>query len=233
MRILLVEDELAIAKVLRRGLEELRYQVDVAHDGLTGLEMARRTGYGLIVLDLMLPKLDGIRVCEALRSERNATPILMLTARDTVEDRVKGLDCGADDYLPKPFDFTELRARVQALLRRDKVHRVRRIQIGDLVIDCTAGTVSRGGKEIHLTRREYTLLEALAANEGRILTREAILDRVWMDEESMSNTVDVHIGVLRKKIDAGQPVRLIHTVHGLGYTLRRPDHPPGSRGSQE
>jgi DNA-binding response OmpR family regulator len=135
---------------------------------------------------------------------------------------VKGLEIGADDYLPKPFDFTELVARVRALLRRDKVHRSQVIRVADLEIDAGAGTVRRGGQEIHLTRREFTLLEALASNEGRVLTREAILDRVWMDEDSYSNTVDVHIALLRKKVDAGRDVRLIHTVHGVGYTMRAP-----------
>jgi DNA-binding response OmpR family regulator len=227
VKILLIEDEAPIASVIKRGLEGARLSVDVAADGETGLRMALDGRYELIILDLMLPKRDGWSVCRALRERRVTTPILMLTARDAVEDRVKGLETGADDYLPKPFDFNELLARVRALLRRDKVNKSRVIRIADLEIDTTAGRVKRAGQEVQLTRREYTLLEALAANEGRVLTREVIQDRVWMDEESYSNTVDVHIGLLRKKIDAGHPVKLIHTVHGVGYMLRSPETEDG------
>lgn len=222
MRLLLIEDDSAIAAIVRRSLESARYEVDWAADGEQGLRMAQERDYGLVLLDLMLPKLDGWTVCERLRARRNPVPILMLTARDAVPDRVRGLEVGADDYLPKPFDFTELLARVKALLRRDRLHKSRVIRVADLEIDTGAGTVRRGGQDIHLTRREYSLLEALAANEGRVLTREVIQDRVWMDEESYSNTVDVHIGLLRKKVDQGHAVKLIHTVHGVGYTLRAP-----------
>jgi DNA-binding response OmpR family regulator len=223
VRILIIEDETAIATVLRRGLEQARYDVDAAADGETGLQMALEGDYALVILDLMLPGRDGWSVCETLRARRRPVPILMLTARDAVRDRVRGLELGADDYLPKPFDFAELLARVRALLRRDKVVKSGVIRVADLEIDTAAARVSRAGQEVHLTRREYTLLEALAANEGRVLTRELIQERVWMDEESYSNTVDVHIGTLRKKIDAGHAVRLIHTVHGLGYSLRAPE----------
>lgn len=223
MKILLVEDETPIATVVKRGLEESRFHVKVAADGETGLRLALEESWALIILDLMLPGRDGWSICRELRSRRDTTPILMLTARDAVDDRVKGLEMGADDYLPKPFDFKELVARVRALIRRDRVHKGRNIEVGDLEIDTNAGRVWRAGKEITLTRREFTLLEALAANEGRVLTREIIQERVWMDSESYSNTVDVHIGLLRKKIDAGHPVRLIHTIHGLGYSLRVPD----------
>lgn len=222
MRILLVEDEPGIAAVVGRGLQEARFQVDVAADGETALRLALERDYALVVLDLMLPRRDGWSVCAELRRRRKTMPVLMLTARDAVPDRVRGLEIGADDYLPKPFDFSELLARVRALLRRDKVHKSARIQIADLEIDTAAAAVWRQGEPVHLTRREYTLLEALALNEGRVLSREAIQERVWMDEESTSNTVDVHIALLRKKIDAGRPVKLIHTVHGLGYSLRRP-----------
>jgi DNA-binding response OmpR family regulator len=223
MRILLVEDEKPIASVIRRGLESSRFNVDWAEDGEAGLKLALEREYALIILDLMLPKRDGWSVCQELRNRRMVMPILMLTARDAVEDRIRGLETGADDYLSKPFEFAELVARVRALLRRDKIHRARVIRVADLELDTSSGTVRRGGQEIHLTRREFTLLEALAANEGRVLTREAILDRVWMDEESYSNTVDVHIGLLRKKVDAGRDVKLIQTVHGVGYSLRTPD----------
>ena len=223
MKILLIEDEAAIAAVVRRGLEQARYQVEGAADGAQGLEMALNENFSLILLDLMLPKLNGWQVCEELRAQRCRTPILMLTARGQVLDRVKGLEMGADDYLAKPFEFIELLARVRALLRRDKIHKTRTFRVADLEIDTALHRVTRAGKEIALSPREYTLLEALASHEGQVLTREAIQDRVWMDEEAYSNTVDVYIGMLRKKIDADSEAKLIHTVRGAGYTLRRPD----------
>lgn len=223
MNVLLIEDETGIASLISRGLEAVGYTVDVAADGATGLQKALANAYGLLILDLMLPGMDGWRVCEELRSRRRQVPILMLTARDAVEDRVRGLDLGADDYLPKPFDFNELLARVRALLRRDKVHRKRLIRVADLEIDTAQRRVTRAGVEIGLSHREYELLEALAAYESQVLTREAIQERIWMDEESYSNTVDVYIGMLRKKIDAGHAVKLIQTVRGVGYTLRLPD----------
>jgi two-component system copper resistance phosphate regulon response regulator CusR len=228
MRILLVEDEPAIAAVVRQGLEEAHHAVDVAHDGVDGLERALHGDYALILLDVMLPGKDGWSVCRELRARRNTTPILMLTARDAVGDRVRGLDLGADDYLPKPFDFDELLARVRALLRRDQIHKARVIQIEDLRIDTGLRRVVRAGQEIALTPREYTLLEALARSEGQVLSRDRILERVWMDEESLSNTVDVYIGMLRRKIDAGHEPKLIQTVHGVGYTLRGSDDRAGS-----
>ena len=223
MKVLVIEDDAGIGKIVRRGLEGANFQVDWALDGATGFNLALENSYSVIILDLMLPKMDGWRVCEELRSQRNRTPVLMLTARDAVEDRVRGLDLGADDYLPKPFDFTELVARVRALMRRDKIHRTRMIRVGDLEIDTAQRRVSRAGRIIGLSHREYELLESLAANEGRVLTREAIQERVWMAENSFSNTVDVYIRMLRKKIDAGYPVKMIQTVHGVGYTLRLPD----------
>jgi two-component system copper resistance phosphate regulon response regulator CusR len=227
VKLLLVEDEAAIAAVVRQGLEEAHYVVDVAHDGRTGLDRALDEEYALILLDVMLPQMDGWTVCQALRARRNTTPILMLTARDAVGDRVRGLDLGADDYLPKPFDFDELLARVRALLRRDRVHKARSIRIVDLEIDTGLRRVARAGQEVPLTPREYSLLEALAVHEGQVLTREVIQERVWINEESFSNTVDVYIGMLRRKIDAGHAVKLIQTVHGVGYVLR------GDSGSAE
>jgi DNA-binding response OmpR family regulator len=223
MKLLLIEDETAIARVTQRGLEQARFTVDVAGDGERGLAMALAGSYALIILDLMLPKMDGWRVCEELRRHRSRTPILMLTARGAVEDRVHGLEIGADDYLPKPFEFTELLARVRALLRRDKMHRTRIIRIADLEIDTVQRRVTRAGVTIGLSHREYELLEALAGHEGQVLTREVIQERVWMDDDSYSNTVDVYIRLLRKKIDVGHEQKLIHTVRGTGYTLRRPD----------
>lgn len=222
MRILLIEDESGIAAMIREGLEDANYSVDVARDGQTGLEMAQEQTYHLIVLDVMLPRRDGYSVCEELRMQRNRVPILMLTARDTVKDRVRGLDMGADDYLPKPFDFQELMARVRALIRRDKVNRTRVIRVGDLTIDTAQRRVTRAGLEIGLSNREYDLLEALAANEGKVLTREAIQERIWMNEDAVENTVNVYIGMLRKKLDANHAVKLIQTVHGVGYMLRIP-----------
>ena len=223
MRILLVEDDEVIAERIKAGLERARFTVDVAFDGETGLQMARDGPYALLILDLMLPRRDGWSVCEALRLRRNPVPILMLTARGAVEDRIRGLNTGADDYLPKPFDFNELLARVRALLRRDQIHKSRVIQIADLEIDPAARQVRRGGQEIVLTPREFALLEALARNEGRALTRDYILERVWGNDESYSNTVSFHVASLRKKIDAEHAVKLIQTVHGIGYALRGPE----------
>jgi two-component system copper resistance phosphate regulon response regulator CusR len=223
MRILLIEDDEVIAERIKFGLEKARFTVDLAADGETGLQLARDGPYALLILDLMLPRRDGWSVCEALRLRRNPVPILMLTARGGVEDRVRGLNTGADDYLPKPFDFSELLARVRALLRRDQIHKSRVIQIADLEIDPTSRQVRRGGQELLLTPREFSLLEALARNEGRALTREYILERVWGNDESYSNTVSFHVASLRKKVDADHAVKLIHTVHGIGYTLRSPE----------
>ncbi len=222
MRILVVEDDAPIAEVVSLGLRQAGYVVDVAADGRDGLAQAQSSRYGLILLDVMLPHLDGWALCERLREAGNPTPILMLTARDTVTDRVKGLETGADDYLAKPFDFRELLARVHALLRRDRVHKGRVIQAADLEIDTTLRRVSRAGREIALTPREYDLLEALAGHQGQTLTREVIQERVWLDDDSLSNTVDAYVRLLRRKIDADHAVKLIQTVHGVGYKLAVP-----------
>jgi len=220
MRALLVEDDREIANQIADLLKRERLDVTVAANGEEGLDEALSRSYGLVVLDVMLPKMDGWEVCDEIRQAGITTPILMLTARDSIDDRVKGLEGGADDYLPKPFDARELTARVRALLRRDAVHRTGRIEIDDLAIDTHAKTVLRSGQEVRLTPREYSLLVALARNEGRILTREVILEDVWNNEESLENTVNFHITSLRKKLDTAGP-KLIHTVHGFGYTLRR------------
>ncbi|MDX1931860.1 MAG: response regulator transcription factor [Capsulimonadales bacterium] len=222
MRLLLVEDEEALAGAIRRGLEKAHYKVDWAEDGTTGFNLACENRYSAIILDVMLPGMDGWTICKRLRTRRDNTPILMLTARDEVEDRVKGLELGADDYLPKPFAFPELRARVAALLRREQMHKSRSIRIGDLEIDTKTRQVRRAGTVVALTPREYDLLEALAAHEGRLISREMILERIWMDDQSNSNTVEVHIASLRRKIDAPFDVKLIHTVHRQGYVLRGP-----------
>lgn len=226
MKILLIEDEPGITRLIRRGLEDAGYTIETTPDGKRGLAMTEEKSYNLILLDLMVPGMDGWQICEALRARRSQVPILMLTARDTVADKVRGLDIGADDYLPKPFEFPELLARIRALLRRDKIHRTRVIQVADLVIDTAQRRVTRAGEEIGLSHREYELLEALAAHESQVLTREVIQERIWMDEDSYSNTVDVYIGMLRKKIDAGHTQKLIHTIRGLGYTLRVPEPEP-------
>ena len=198
------------------------YAIDTAASGEQALALAFVNDYDVAILDLGLPDLDGLDVCRAIR-QRSDVLILMLTARGTVEDRVQGLEIGADDYLRKPFAFPELLARVRALLRRDKKHKTRVIRIADLEIDTGQWRVQRAGVEIKLTPREYELLEALASHEGQVLTRETIQERIWMDDESYSNTVDVHIGQLRKKIDTGHDVKLIQTIRGIGYALYRPE----------
>jgi two-component system copper resistance phosphate regulon response regulator CusR len=222
MRILLIEDEPELAAAIRQGLERARYQVEWEGNGAAGFQRTVEEEFSLVILDLMLPGMDGWTICQRMRARGDATPILMLTARDEVEDRVRGLEMGADDYLPKPFAFAELRARVMALVRRDRKHKGRVVRIADLEVDIPARRVRRGGQDISLTPREYDLLEALVTHEGQILSREWIQERVWMDPDSLSNTVEVHIGVLRKKVDAGREVKLIHTVHRQGYVLRRP-----------
>ena len=224
MRILLVEDDTVVAEQIQAALQQEHFSVDRAADGESALEQARDPGsYALILLDVTLPGRDGLGVCEVIRARRDPVPILMLTPRDRVEDRVRGLESGADDILPKPFDFKELLARIRALLRRDRIHKSRVIRIADLEIETLARRVRRASREISLTPHEYALLEALATHEGRTLTREIILERVWGSDDTYSNTVDVHIASLRKKIDTGPAAKLIHTVHGIGYVLRAPD----------
>jgi DNA-binding response OmpR family regulator len=219
-KILVVEDDLEIAAAIRASLEDSGYEVQVARDGLRGFNAASRVAFSAIVLDIMLPEMDGMEVCQKLRKAKVQTPILMLTARDAPGDRVQGLDFGADDYLGKPFDLDEFLARIRALLRRDRVHRTNNIEIGDLSIDTAAKRVSRGGEEIVLTAREYTLLEALASREGKVMSKEQIQERVWNDDTSVSNVVEVHIASLRRKLEREGSPKLIHTLNRLGYTLR-------------
>lgn len=222
MRVLIIEDDPAIAAMLQEGLQTNHYTVEHAADGIRGLELLQEQEFQLVVLDVMLPDMSGWEVCERLRLRRNRTPVLMLSARNAVDDRIRGLDAGADDYLPKPFEFGELLARIRALLRRDRIHRVRVIQVGDLRIDTAQRRVTRAEREIGLSHREYELLEALASREGVVLSREMIQETVWQNEGATSATVDVYIGMLRKKMDTGFSHKLIQTVHGAGYTLRAP-----------
>jgi two-component system copper resistance phosphate regulon response regulator CusR len=220
LRLLLVEDDVEIAAQVAGALRAEGYGVDVRHEGSGAVDAAIVGSYGLLILDVMMPGMDGWEVCREVRRSGLTLPILMLTARDSVDDRVRGLEDGADDYLTKPFDARELLARVRALLRREQAMKTGVIQIQDLVIDSRAKRVTRGGQEIHLTPREYTLLEALARNVGRTLTREVILESVWDSEDHTENAVNFHVTSLRKKVDAGRETKLIHTVHGFGYVLR-------------
>jgi two-component system copper resistance phosphate regulon response regulator CusR len=223
MNILLVEDERPLALAIVRILKGAGYAVTWAPDGEKGYESARHDSFDAIVLDVLLPGKTGWQILEGLRAAKVNTPILMLTAMDETGDKVKGLNLGADDYLAKPFEAPELIARVGALLRRDKANKGHMIRVADLVIDRDSRKVTRGGQPVGLTRREYDLLEALAVNEGRVLSRETIQERVWSDDEAFSNTVDVFIGTLRKKVDAPFGKKLIHTEVGFGYVLRSGD----------
>ena len=223
MRLLVIEDDLVIASELERALRKAGHKADVAHDGESGLQLALGSSYSAVILDVMLPRIDGWEVCNRLRKAGQSVPILMLTAKDTVGDRVKGLDQGADDYLVKPFAFQELLARLRAITRRDSQNKAEMIEIDDMVIDPAAKSVLRSGTTVSLTPREYTLLEALARHEGQTLTRDAILERVWNNDESLPTSVNFHMSSLRKKIDPPEKKKLIHTVHGFGYVLRRPE----------
>ena len=221
MRILLVDDDVKFATLLRSGLEEQGYAVDVAHDGDEGYQLASVEPYDLIILDVMLPILDGFRVCRTLRADRCNVPILMLTARDAVDDRVAGLDNGADDYLVKPFAFRELLARSRALLRRDTSSREPVLRVADLEIDSVSHLVRRAGKVVELTSKEYAILDYFARNPNRVLTRTQIAQHVWdYDFVAMSNIVDVYVGNLRRKLGDDGEQRLLYTLRGTGYQLR-------------
>lgn len=223
MRILLVEDNRRLSNTLKNSLVEEGYAVDVAYDGVEGQEYAEMTPYDLIILDIMLPKRDGLEVCRQLRRQRINTPIIMLTARDTVDDRVKGLDSGADDYLVKPFAMDELNARLRALLRREANDKTGCISIADLSLDPAQHTVQRNGKSIELTVKEFALLEYMMRNPNRLITRQMAENHVWSyDYDGASNVVDVYIRRLRRKIDEPYPEKLIETIRGVGYRLRKP-----------
>ncbi len=220
MRILLVEDEARVAGFIAKGLREQCYAVDVARDGEQALYHAAVNDYDLVVLDVMLPVRDGYSVCRELRASGFRAPILMLTARDGVDDRVAGLDSGADDYLVKPFDFRELLARLRALARRTGVLRPRIARVADLTLDTGSHSVTRGGRAVSLTAKEYALLEFLVLNEGRVVGREQIAQHVWDETfDPLSNIIDVYVKRLRNKLDTGYSRRLIHTRRGEGYLM--------------
>ena len=215
MRLLLVEDDTKLVRALTLGLEREGYVVDAAESGDLAMELARATDYEGVVLDLMLPGIDGFTVCRQLRSEGRWMPVLMLTARTDVTDRIRGLDAGADDYLIKPFDFGELLARLRALLRRGPIERPPVIAIGDLRIDADTRVVTHAGAEIELTAREYDALVFLARHPGRVVSRSELLDEIWSDYEGSPNIIDVYVGYLRKKLGRA----LIRTVRGSGFVL--------------
>ena len=224
MRILVVEDEERMAALLEQGLKEEGHQVYVARDGEQGLATAKSSSFEVIVLDVMLPRMDGLTVARRLREAGNQTPVLMLTARDKVTDVVKGLDIGADDYLTKPFAFDVFLARLRAVSRRGPIARSVRLQFADLCLDTATRRVTRHDQPVNLTRREHSLLELLLRNAGRTVTRDTILESVWGSNSDVEeNTLEAFVRLLRTKIDAGFEPKLIHTVRGIGYSLRLPE----------
>lgn len=221
MRLLLAEDERDLNRIIAKKLSDDGYSVDACYDGEEAIYALAAAEYDAVILDIAMPKADGFEVLRSLRRSGKATPVLFLTARDAIADRVKGLDCGANDYLVKPFSFDELKARLRAMTRGafGMVDNV--LTVADLTLDCAAHTVSRAGKEVSLSAREYALLEYLMRNRGRVLSREKIEDHIWnFDYEGGTNVVDVYISYLRKKLDEGHGKKLIHTVRGSGYVLR-------------
>ena len=219
MRVLLVEDDRKAARLVSKGLHEAGFLVDVAHSGEEGDEMTAAVDYAVIVLDWLLPGKDGIAFCRDLRARGVSTPILMLTARQGLDDRVMGLNVGADDYLTKPFAFEELLARLHALLRRSDITRPVVLSIGDLSLDPVSHVVTRAGTPVNLTPKEYAILEALIRHPGEVLTRASLGERLWRDDDDVNNLVDVHVSHLRKKIDRPPLEALIHTIWGRGYRL--------------
>jgi DNA-binding response OmpR family regulator len=220
MRILIAEDDRKVAGFLKKGLKEEHYAVDVCYDGEDALFQTQVNEYDLIILDVMLPKKDGFAVCREIRQVGNLTPILMLTVRDQLEDKVKGLQVGADDYLTKPFAFKELLARIQALLRRTQDYKTQTLKVGDLEMDPVARRVTRENKTLTFTGKEYALLEYLMRNKGRIVTQAMIIDHVWdMNYDGLSNVVNVYINHLREKIDKEFSKKYIYTIRGVGYKI--------------
>jgi len=221
MRILLIEDEIKLASFIKRGLVAERYAVDVAKDGRSGLELAQTYQYDLILLDLMLPGMDGSEVLRRIRKENSSVPVLILSARGAVQDKVSHMETGADDYLTKPFAFAELLVRIKALMRRGPVNRASTVRIADLELDRLSQQVKRGGQRIDLTSKEYALLEYLMSNAGRVLSRNMIIEHVWDQSfDGITNIVDVYIRHLRTKVDTGHESKLLKTVRGVGYTIR-------------
>ncbi|MGQ0809875.1 MAG: response regulator transcription factor [Nitrospiraceae bacterium] len=221
MRILVIEDETKVGSFIKRALEEESYAVDLCADGAQGLDMALSGSYDLIVIDLMLPNLPGLEVLRRIRREKIQTPVLILTAQSQVDQKVKGLDAGADDYLTKPFAIDELLARVRALLRRGPTDPTTVLQIDDLILNPATHEVTRAGQRIELTLKEYALLEYLMRHTGRVLTRPMISEHVWnQDFDTFTNVIDVYVNYLRNKIDRGRGTKLIHTIRGSGYMLK-------------
>ncbi|MCD6270110.1 MAG: heavy metal response regulator transcription factor [Deltaproteobacteria bacterium] len=221
MKVLVVEDEQKVANFLQKGLREEQFVVDVAYDGLEGEAMALENEYDLILLDVMLPGKDGVAILETLRARKIEVPIIMLTAKDMVVDKLKGFEAGCDDYIPKPFSFEELLARIRAVLRRHSGAGTNVLNFADLTLDLISHKVIRGGKEIELTAKEYSLMEYLMRNPNRVLTRTMITQHVWdYNFDSFTNVIDVYVNYLRNKVDRGFPQKLIHTVRGVGYILK-------------
>jgi two-component system OmpR family response regulator len=220
MRLLVVEDDAKLARALQRGLQREGYAVDIADNGDEGLSQANDNEYDVVVLDVMLPGRDGFSVCRAMRRNERWAPVLMLTARDQVSDRIRGLDAGADDYLVKPFDFGELLARLRALIRRGPSERPPVLEVGDLRVDPASHTVTRAGREVELTVREFALLHFLAQHAGEVVAREQILEHVWDDPgDGSTNVVDVYVGYLRNKLERPFRKKIIRTVRGVGFML--------------
>ena len=227
MRILLVEDDRNIARFVAKGLREQAYAVDVTTDGDDAIFKLSITDYDAVILDVMIPGRDGFSVCRELRASGSFVPVIMLTARDTLQDRIDGLDCGADDYITKPFAVAELLARLRALLRRGQYLRPMIIEVADLVLDTRAHRATRAGQELSLTTKEYALLEYMAREQGRIVSRADIAEHVWDENfDPLTNLIDVHINRLRRKVDTGNLARLIHTRRGAGYMLADLDTSP-------
>lgn len=221
MRILIIEDEKNLAKILKKGLEENSFVVDLSSDGEEGLYMAETYPYDAIISDIMLPEMDGLTILKTLRSKNIDVPVIMLTAKGGIGDRIKGLDTGADDYIPKPFEFTELLARLKAVIRRHKGKPSPLITVADLTLDTSSRTVKRAGKEIRLSSKEYNLLEYLVVNIGKVISRTELVEHIYESEFDLdSNVIDVYINYLRNKIDKGFDKPLIHTVRGAGYILK-------------
>ncbi|MBS0181292.1 MAG: response regulator transcription factor [Nitrospira sp.] len=221
MRVLVIEDETKVGSFIKRALEEESYAVDFCEDGAKGLEMALAINYDLLVVDVMLPSMSGLDVLKNIRRERIHTPVLILSAQSQIDQRVKGLDAGADDYLTKPFAIDELLARVRALLRRGASESPGILQVDDLILNPATRDVTRGGQRIDLTLKEYALLEYLMRHTGRVLTRPMISEHVWnQDFDTFTNVIDVYVNYLRNKIDRGRSKKLIHTIRGSGYMLK-------------